>query len=296
LDAEIERHPERYELRETRARLYAARGVSDDAAACWVELLDGQKPSRHWNSRRLFLSRDLASYPELFDSVLASCPNDATLWIGRAQHQVFKNRWAESLSSYRRANPLGEIDDVAFEYAAVHCLSGDEMEFHRICQQLGENSRTQNAYGLYNLARIGSIAPLSGFDPEQLVSWAKSGVAKSRPAWQLHALGLAYYRAGQLEDAIKTLEESNAGNWRPLSRVQNGFVLAMAHHRAGNQKESRKWLERSNQTLELERQTSDERLIARKVPVPDWIAIEVLRREAEALVEMNETETVEVTE
>ena len=63
-----------------------------------------------------------------------------------------------------------------------------------------------------------------------------------RSPWMQYVLGLAYYRTGEFDRAIQSLEQSIKvdGGWTgsPL----NWPVLAMAHHRLGHEREARAWL------------------------------------------------------
>jgi tetratricopeptide (TPR) repeat protein len=292
LDQMIERTPDDKFALEARAHLYLVRN-SEDASEAIATLIDGLTPSRSWRSLRIFLARDLASWPEIFKQVVAKLPDDKSLYLGRAQHHVLGSRWAEALTDYRNTDPTAQVDNVVFEYAAALVRASDRAGYSQVCRQLSQHKTADDASSAYIKARTCSISPSSDVEPEQLVTWAKEGLAESRPPWQLHVLGLAHYRAGHLQEAIEVLNESNRGNWSQLAKVQNGFVLAMAHFQAGRQQEAQQWLETSLQSIEETQQITDERLLARMIPVPDWIGIELLSREAKAVIDLTKLETEE---
>jgi hypothetical protein len=56
----------------------------------------------------------------------------------------------------------------------------------------------------YVLARSSAMARKSPVDPARIVQWANQAVASGNQAWYLHVLGLAQYRAGQLDQAHTT--------------------------------------------------------------------------------------------
>ncbi len=107
-----------------------------------------------------------------------------------------------------------------------------------------------------------------------------------RPPWYLHVLGAAHYRAGHFDQAIKRLEESNAAfsefDVRRRCKLQNRLVLAMAHERLGHAAQARALLaevQRSWQRIEAAKTDG-----AVALPTVDWLPLQLLRREAEALI------------
>jgi len=119
-------------------------------------------------------------------------------------------------------------------------------------------------------------------EPGQATRWAEQAVASDRVGWYLHTLGLAYYRAGQFAEAIQRLEESNAGDGDEAGKMQNRLVLAMAHHRLGDAAQSRALLDEVGRWWKGVEVTKTDGAVA--VPVTDWLSLQLLRREAEAVI------------
>jgi hypothetical protein len=95
-------------------------------------------------------------------------------------------------------------------------------------------------------------------------------------------LGTAHYRAGHSAEAIRRLEESNAGDWKEEGRTQNRLVLAMAYQRLGEATKAWALLEEVAavwKAIEAERVDG-----AVAMPAIDWLPLQIYRREAEALI------------
>src|SRR5262249_24110044 len=127
------------------------------------------------------------------------------------------------------------------------------------------------------LARTGSVLDGPPVDPARLVVWGRQAVEVPPPIqpWCIHALGVAHYRAGQYDLAIQRLEESLRAIWTN-GNAQNRLRLALAHHRLGHADEARRWLREAITDIDK---------AARSLPPTDWLEANVLRREAEALID-----------
>ncbi len=78
--------------------------------------------------------------------------------------------------------------------------------------------------------------------------------------YRLNTLGVAQYRVGQYEQAVKTLTRSDEINSEDLgvSHPADIAFLATAHHRLGHTEEAQKLLERLRQLLQDPRWKSDQ--------------------------------------
>src|SRR5262249_7481591 len=116
------------------------------------------------------------------------------------------------------------------------------------------------------------------------VTFAERCVANNKVVWRVANLGLAHYRAGQLDHAASALKESLAINplWNP---PWIHSVLAMVQHRLGDS-------EKASAALDKRRSAREERvelMLAGDVgywPVPWWDFLhgELLYNEAYALI------------
>ena len=151
--------------------------------------------------------------------------------------------------------------------AVLHLvLAGDVGNYRRTCARLLANHSNTNLH----VPRALALHPEPQIDVARLVSLAEATAASGVP-WSLYTLGLAQYRAGRYEDAVKRLTSAITGSW--AASPLNYPVLAMACHRLGRSAEAQRWLDMSERwTIETDNAW--------------WDAIEMslLLREARALI------------
>jgi tetratricopeptide (TPR) repeat protein len=136
------------------------------------------------------------------------------------------------------------------------------------------------------LVRSCNLASEPVVEPDQVVGWAEQALGGGSKRWDPQLLGTALYRAGRFEEAIKQLGElstSTSGKQETASaRAQTLLVLAMAHQRMGNATEARALLDEVLRWWHnVEAGKTDG---AVSLPAPEWLWLQVLRREAEALI------------
>jgi serine/threonine-protein kinase len=133
---------------------------------------------------------------------------------------------------------------------------------------------TTDPAAAFPVARAALLAPGVSKDSERSVLLAEMSSRQApTEAWRLYVLGLANYRAGRYEDAVRVLGQSTeaAPHWHAVAL--NWPVLAMAHLRLGHEDEAKRWLDRAEQ--------------ADPAAISTWwdrVELQVLRREAEAVV------------
>jgi tetratricopeptide (TPR) repeat protein len=226
--------------------------------------------------------------PELFQRVAELRPESPLVWIGRGQYRALRSQWEEAVSDYARANPSQPITDETFEYAALLLLTGNEQGYQQFCADLVTRDEDLNeGHTAFVTALTCSLGPASEVPPEQLVEWANRALQEGQDLWLLHALGFAHYRAGQFQQAIETLEKSNAVEWSGPEKALNDLVLAMANYSDGRQEEAWQWLQKATATIDAAQPTDANE--PANVLVGAWIAMKLLRREAERLLEPNDT-------
>src|SRR5262249_58744328 len=119
-------------------------------------------------------ARDPRRVIELVEQAMAQCP-------------LAQNPNPELLSGYAPVLLLADATDVYRQQCA------------RVMAQLHDTKEPRTAF---LVARICALGPDSAADPAKLVQIAERAVQPQRGAHYLHALGLAYYRAGEFEKAI----------------------------------------------------------------------------------------------
>ena len=131
---------------------------------------------------------------------------------------------------------------VTRDVAALHTLGPELLE------RYGKTSEPLVASGL---ARWCALAPGVVSDSSRLVALAQEApvFGHTGPDRSFN-LGLAEYRAGRYEDAIRHARESLAsvqgGETGPQGALDEA-LLAMAYHQVGNHDEARRWLDKINQ-------------------------------------------------
>jgi tetratricopeptide (TPR) repeat protein len=78
---------------------------------------------------------------------------------------------------------------------------------------------------------------------------AQSAMRQPVTGLELHALGLACYRAGEHEEAIRHLRDSMTRHPEGAAQVLNYQVLALACHRMGQDAEARRWRDKASEWI-----------------------------------------------
>jgi WD40 repeat protein/tetratricopeptide (TPR) repeat protein len=280
----IRERPDDPDLRIGRARLLARLGRPDEAAADLARALGLLAPDPGVQSASSRLANELTANEAVFARVLALKPDEPMLWCVQGRGHARHGRWDCAASEYARGIEPGAMSEFAFEYACLLLLTGDRANYRRFVARMAEvHGRSDDPGHRSLLALTAALAPESGAAPGRLVDWAERAVAAEAKPWNLHALGLAYLRAGQVERAVRPLEESdNERQWEPVW-VVNRLALALAHHALGHPNEARRWLGEATEALDA---ASPGRLVdgRTQIGMHDWLEAQVLRREAEAAI------------
>jgi tetratricopeptide (TPR) repeat protein len=212
---------------------------------------------------------------------LLGVQEDGHFWFARGRLHVLYSRWGQAAADYARAIESLPAGNVWFEHACLLLITDDAEGYRRFCDRMVTRAgHTKDPHTAFVLARTCALTPKPVVDAARLIQWAEQAVTSApKKAWYLHALGLAHYRAGEFERAIARIEESDKAGWE---NGLNPLVLAMAHHRLGHKEEARRWLEKALQVID--QRTPGQPQAPVGMPAPDWVEIQVLRREAEALV------------
>lgn len=202
----------------------------------------------------------------------------------QASDYVRLSQWDKAAAEFAKAEWSGPIRDDAFVYACLLLLQGDTDGYHRFCQNMIQRvGETKDAWEAYVLARSCAMARESTVDPARAIQWAEQTVASDGHPWNLHVLGLAQYRAGELGQALQSFNKSNVDTWN--YKELNWFGLALVHHDLGHAVEARQYLDKGIQWLNLQSPPSPEQ--GAKLLPADWIEAQLLRREAEELLNEN---------
>jgi tetratricopeptide (TPR) repeat protein len=267
-----------------RGRYYATRSQPEKAAADFARALDLAPEDRRWGSLRSAMILDLAPWDRAYAKLLESRPGDGHLWTGRGRYYAVRDRWDRAAADFARGIASAPPDSQEwFEHACLRLLVGDGAGYREFVREMRRREgRTDDPLVAFILARSCILTPDPVVEPVQAIRWAEQAVASERNAWYLQVLGTAHYRAGHYDEAIRRLEESNAGDWKEDRKTQNRLVLAMAYQRLGAATKARALLEEVAamwKAIEAEKVDG-----AVAMPATDWLPLQIYRREAEALI------------
>jgi tetratricopeptide (TPR) repeat protein len=267
-----------------RGRYYATRSQPEKAAADFARALELAPEDRRWSSPRSAMILDLARWDRAYARLLELRPGDGHLWTGRGRYHAVHDRWDRAAADFARGIASAPPESEEWiEHACLRLLVGDGAGYRAFARQMRRRvGRTDDPRVAFVLARCGILTPDPVVEPGQAIRWAEQAVASGRNARYLHALGTAHYRAGHYDEAIRLLEESNAGDWTENGMAQNWLVLAMAYQQRGEAARARTLLdEAAKMWAAIEAAKVDG---AVSMPAADWLPLQIYRREAEALI------------
>jgi tetratricopeptide (TPR) repeat protein len=257
-----------------------------DAAADFAQELDLLPPDRYWRSARSTRALEMARWAPAYERLLKLRPDDGQLWCARGRYHALRDQWDQAAADFARGITSAPPESEEwFEHACLRLIIGDTTGYRAFVQEMRRREgQTTNPIVAYVLARSCVQSAEPGIEPEQVIRWAESTLRDSRPAWYLQVVGAAHYRAGHFDQAIKWVEESNTAYSSSVSDadLQNRLVLAMAHERLGHAVQARALLaevQRSWRRIETARTDGAVSLFA-----IDWLPIQLLHREAEAVI------------
>ena len=200
-------------------------------------------------------------------------PDHASAWAELADLHTRLGLWDLAATDFAHELELREPDLPLRWYllALLHLHTGDVRGYHDVGRRMRAHFRgTSNMEYLIGLVRASVLSPDVDVDREQCVELGGHAVAgHAQPHWgSLYVLGLALYRAGQHDEAVRRLETSLRADDMPWSsRGLSYFPLAMAYHRLGQVAQARAALGAGNRVLDhwteemYQRSADDERWV-----------------------------------
>jgi len=230
-------------------------------------------------------------------------PDYASAWAELAELDTRLGLWELAAKDFARELELREPDSTWrwYFHALLRLYVGDADGYRQVARRMRARFRgTANVMFLIELIRTSVLRPEPDVDREQWVELAQHAVAaRARGEWYtLYALGLAHYRAGQHDQAVRRLRESLAADQREWSaRTLSYAVLAMAHHRLGQAAEAREALKAAARVLdhwtgEVYRQQGEGSWVKHfgaagnsSIPWWDWLEFQLYYGEAKMLID-----------
>jgi WD40 repeat protein len=217
-----------------------------------------------------------------------ACKNSpATLRNDRARVLRRLGWWrqaAVNLGKWLEAKP-GDLDPGLTQFACALLLSGDESRYRLVCRQaLARHRATKEPRACFALARVCLLAPGGIAEAAQAIRLAQQAVDALPNAWHRHTLGLAFYRAGQYQEAAACFRQSLKDTW--WAPLVNWLGLALVEKRLGKEQEARRWLDQAGGWLDRAvREMQPETATPSGLYANEWLEALILRREAEALLD-----------
>ncbi len=163
--------------------------------------------------------------------------------------------------------------------AAVSLLAGKADEYaarlNRMVEQSGE---VDDPFVAFALARSSAISTEALAPRSQAVIWAELAAGEPDKARYTHVAGLAQFRAGNRDKALKWLEQSAATTWHP---ELNQIAFCLVHAQGGDLDKAREYLQQVRGWLETKEAGKQDGYY--QVQPSDWLELHLLLREAEAL-------------
>jgi formylglycine-generating enzyme required for sulfatase activity len=266
-------------------------GGEDSHAAGRPYTLFTKKPSERMNfiGFRLARVRYSGEGPPPVEQVpVASKPaptSSPAAILEQARSHAGRRKWQQAAQAYA-AIIDGPVPDsfghVAFEYAAVLLLAGDEPGYKKVCTRL-VNRCGQPGVRSYHVARACSLAPESFSPADRPGELARLELSRAGNAfWSLWLQGALHYRAARYADAQTLLQKTRDDRTTPPDAVAGTRIwLALTYHRLNKPAEARgefeqaeKWLKQFPDGIPPD---SEKRL---RLHLHNWLEVHVLRLEA----------------
>jgi Flp pilus assembly protein TadD len=271
-----------------RGMYYITRSQWDRAAADFAHALELEPGDRTWPSSRIRWLLELVPSDRLYAKLLELRPHDGRLWTGRGRYYALRNRWDQAAGDLARGVESAPPDSEEwFEHACLRVLVGDREGYRRLVRSMQQRAAGTNDYFVTSiLVRSCNLASEPVVEPDQVVGWAEQAVGGRSMPWAINLLGTALYRAGRFEEAINRLGElitRSSGNPETgPAGAQVRLVMAMAHQRMGNATQARALLDEVVRWWNNVEAAKTDGAVS--LPPPEWLWLQVLRHEAEALI------------
>jgi WD40 repeat protein/serine/threonine protein kinase/tetratricopeptide (TPR) repeat protein len=213
------------------------------------------------------------------------------MWRGWAYADL--GQWDKASADFVKAQECEQPHYQAWYSRAMLCLrEGNQSGYRKICADMLQRFGKAKDRGAASMALWTCLlTPNAGADPAQLVRLAEKALAESlKDQWHANLLGVALYRAGRYEAAVKRLTEATSLNAGPYwtNMLYTWFFLAMAQHRLGHADEAHRWLEKATRATEEALRPPEKSGTAPGTIAPNWnrkLTLQLFRREAEELIQ-----------
>jgi WD40 repeat protein/tetratricopeptide (TPR) repeat protein/tRNA A-37 threonylcarbamoyl transferase component Bud32 len=248
-----------------------------------------EEVAAHFNNQGVAHYQKRHHYSALADFTVAVRlhPRSALFHFNRGTVHAQLGNWRWAAADFARAIELRPGNLQAWH--ALACLrlqAGQLAEYRKTCREmLARFDRKPSAEIANTLAWVCVLGPDAVSDLGRPIRLAEAALAGRPNAYShLNTLGAALYRAGRHKEAVRKLAEAilvngkggTAGDW---------VFLAMAHYRLGDAREAKEWLAKMVRWLDGGGMARRNPLTGRPYSIPERLEMEILRREAETLLQ-----------
>ena len=220
-------------------------------------------------------------------------PENASHWIERGDAYAELSQWDRASADFSKAVELGDGERTAQVRLANAMLAVNDVgAYRRACSdllgQLSQDAEPKDADSVTWVCLTCMLASDAVADREvpvrlvqRMVDAAKTDADHRIP---LLILGAASYRAGRFDEAVRHLDEGIKVQGKGGDPT-DWLFLAMAHQRLGHTAEARQWLDKAIVWIDSStRDKPKDETFGARIDWQTWLALQVLRCEAESLV------------
>lgn len=269
----------------------------EPAAAASLSLeIDSLVLRRLERSEYLRLTNEVVIEPELarLTREVKANPRAPAKYAERGAFLTQLGRWREAAEDFEQERKLRPQNRIAwFKEADCRLLAGDDSGYRQFCRAMVEQFRGNRDAGVADSfcksCFLGQSGIASSELPIQVLQDAANDPSRDNlNHWCMAACAMHSYREGNFSEAIGWVQKHPNLTWP--SGALALVVRAMAEHRLGQQEQSRRTLAQAETYVPIELRLlgtadNDGQFPASPATVsPDWLAPEVLRREAAKLI------------
>jgi eukaryotic-like serine/threonine-protein kinase len=178
---------------------------------------------------------DFAAAENLMAPLPPIVPASSAIYNVIGDHHAGRKQWPAAITNYLRSIQAGPENHLAYHLLTPALLqAGDLAAYSQHRQRILQRfANTTDPLVAERLARDCLFLPASPGEMEMINRMADRAVAAGSSAggWARLAKGLAEFRQGRLESAVKWLDEAEAQSADPALKLQADMVLAMTQYR-----------------------------------------------------------------
>ncbi|HZY88562.1 MAG TPA: tetratricopeptide repeat protein, partial [Gemmataceae bacterium] len=253
------------ELYARRARALSAQRRWDRALQDYAKAIEADDTRAEWWAGRADVATELRRWDDAvadYSKALEKQPDDADLALRRGRAEAERGKWDRAAADLAQAGRARPNDLELWHQQALALLAaGDRAGYRRLCERMAKRfgARDEAACGRA-VARTCTLAPDAPPDLRALVRRAERAVtADPASVADRRRLAALLYRAGQLEPALKHLQDMTRVSG-PTLEARDWLLLAMANQRLSKNAEAKACLERADKAKPGEAAAWDRRL------------------------------------